>query len=91
MAKSTGNIARVGELLVPASRRGRCGYALISVHYRAALNHSEESLAAAAAAVERLDAASPRSGRTGRSGRRPDAARRSTPLARRSGRRSMTT
>ena len=31
--------------------------ALISVHYRAALNHSDESLAAAGAALERLDAA----------------------------------
>ena len=31
-------------------------YSLLSVHYRAALNYTDESLAAAAAAVERLDA-----------------------------------
>ena len=31
-------------------------YSLISVHYRVGLNHSDESLSAAAAAVERLDA-----------------------------------
>ena len=31
-------------------------YALIAVHYRASLNHSDESLAAAAAALSRLDA-----------------------------------
>ena len=57
MAKSIGNIARVAELLSTASPRAALRYALISVHYRAALNHSEDSLAAAAAALERLDAA----------------------------------
>ena len=31
--------------------------ALISVHYRASLSHSDDSLAAAAAAIDRLDAA----------------------------------
>ena len=45
-----------------AARRRRVGpgaprCALISVHYRAPLNHSDESLAASAAALDRLDAA----------------------------------
>ena len=57
MAKSTGNIARVGDLLEAGVSPRALRLALISVHYRAGLNHSDESLAAAAAAVERLDAA----------------------------------
>jgi cysteinyl-tRNA synthetase len=57
MAKSTGNIARVGELLALGIAPRALRYALISVHYRAPLNYSEESLGAAASAVERLDAA----------------------------------
>jgi cysteinyl-tRNA synthetase len=56
MAKSTGNIARVGELLEAGVSPRALRYALISVHYRAPLNYSDESLAAAAAALERLDA-----------------------------------
>jgi cysteinyl-tRNA synthetase len=57
MAKSTGNIARVGELLDAGVSPRALRYALIAVHYRAPLNWSDESLAAATAAVERLDAA----------------------------------
>ena len=57
MAKSTGNIARVGEVLAAGVSPRALRLALISVHYRAALNHSDESLAAAGAALERLDAA----------------------------------
>jgi cysteinyl-tRNA synthetase len=57
MAKSTGNIARVGQLLDAGVSPRALRYALISVHYRAALNHSDASLAAAGAALERLDAA----------------------------------
>jgi cysteinyl-tRNA synthetase len=57
MAKSTGNIARVGDLLALGISARALRYALISVHYRAPLSYSEESLGAAAAAVERLDAA----------------------------------
>ncbi|MFL5675992.1 MAG: cysteine--tRNA ligase [Chloroflexota bacterium] len=57
MAKSTGNIARVGEVLASGISARALRLALISVHYRAALNHSPESLAAAGAAVDRLDAA----------------------------------
>jgi cysteinyl-tRNA synthetase len=56
MAKSTGNIARVGEVLETGVDPRALRYALISVHYRAALNYTPDSLAAAAAAVERLDA-----------------------------------
>jgi cysteinyl-tRNA synthetase len=56
MAKSKGNIARVRELLDAGYSARALRYSLISVHYRAALNHTEESLGAAAAAVERLDA-----------------------------------
>ncbi len=56
MAKSTGNIARVSDLLEAGVSPRALRYALISVHYRQAMSYSEESLAAAAAAVERLDA-----------------------------------
>ena len=56
MAKSTGNIARVSDLLAAGVSPRALRYALIAVHYRAALNHSDESLAAAAAALARLDA-----------------------------------
>jgi cysteinyl-tRNA synthetase len=56
MAKSSGNIARVRDLLEAGHSPRAVRYSLISVHYRVGLNHSDESLAAAAAAVERLDA-----------------------------------
>jgi cysteinyl-tRNA synthetase len=57
MAKSTGNIARVSEVLASGVSARALRLALINVHYRATLNHSNESLAAAGAALERLDAA----------------------------------
>jgi cysteinyl-tRNA synthetase len=57
MAKSSGSIARVGELIAGGVSPRALRYALISVHYRAPLNYSEASLTAAAAAVARLDAA----------------------------------
>jgi cysteinyl-tRNA synthetase len=57
MAKSAGNIARVGELLDGGVPARALRYALIAVHYRAPLNWSDDSLAAATAALERLDAA----------------------------------
>jgi cysteinyl-tRNA synthetase len=57
MAKSTGNIARVGELLAAGVSPRALRLALISVHYRAGLNYSDESLTASAAALDRLDAA----------------------------------
>ena len=56
MAKSTGNIARVGEVLETGVDPRALRYALIAVHYRAGLNYTPDSLAAAAAAVDRLDA-----------------------------------
>jgi cysteinyl-tRNA synthetase len=56
MAKSTGNIARVSDLLEAGVSPRALRYALIAVHYRSQLNYSDESLAAAGAAVERLDA-----------------------------------
>jgi cysteinyl-tRNA synthetase len=56
MAKSTGNIANVGELLDAGVSPRALRLALISVHYRAGLSHSDESLAASTAALERLDA-----------------------------------
>jgi len=56
MAKSTGNIARVSDLLEAGVSPRALRYALVSVHYRQAMSYSEESLGAAAAAVERLDA-----------------------------------
>jgi cysteinyl-tRNA synthetase len=57
MAKSTGNIARVGDLLDAGVSARALRYALIAVHYRAPLNYSDESLPAATAALERLEAA----------------------------------
>ena len=57
MAKSSGNIARVGDLLTAGVSPRALRLALISVHYRAGLNHSDESLAASGAALDRLDTA----------------------------------
>jgi len=56
MAKSTGNIARVADLIAAGVSPRALRYALTSVHYRAPLNWSDDSLPAAAAAVERVDA-----------------------------------
>jgi cysteinyl-tRNA synthetase len=56
MAKSTGNIARVGELVAAGVSPRALRYALLSVHYRAPLNYTDESLPAASAAIERIDA-----------------------------------
>ena len=56
MAKSVGNIARVSDLLAGGVSARALRFALLSVHYRAPLNYSDDSLAAAAAAVERIDA-----------------------------------
>jgi cysteinyl-tRNA synthetase len=55
MAKSTGNISRVAEMLEAGISPRALRYALIAVNYRQALEYSPESLAAAGAAVERLD------------------------------------
>src|SRR4051794_16428422 len=55
MAKRTGNIARVTELLATGVSARVLRLALVSVHYRAPLNYSDETLTAAAAALDRLD------------------------------------
>ena len=57
MAKSTGNIARVGDLLDSGVSGRALRYALIAVHYRAPLNYGDETLAAASAALDRLESA----------------------------------
>jgi cysteinyl-tRNA synthetase len=56
MAKSTGNIHRVADLLEAGVSPRALRYALISVHYRQALEFGDASLDAAGAAIERLDA-----------------------------------
>ncbi len=55
MARRVGNIARVTDLLDAGISPRALRYALISVHYRQALEYSEASFAAAGAAVDRLD------------------------------------
>jgi len=56
MARRTGNFERVADLIEQGVSMRALRYALISVHYRAPLNWSEDSLPAAAAAIERVDA-----------------------------------
>ena len=56
MAKSEGNIARVADLLAAGTSPRALRYALLAAHYRTGLNFSDDSLSAATAAVERLDA-----------------------------------
>jgi cysteinyl-tRNA synthetase len=55
MAKSTGNIARVSELLEAGASPRAIRYALISVHYRQSMSYNDDALPAAAAALDRLD------------------------------------
>ncbi len=56
MAKSAGNINRVADLLATGVSPRALRYALIAVHYRQGLDYTDDSLEAAAAAIERLDA-----------------------------------
>jgi cysteinyl-tRNA synthetase len=56
MAKSSGNIARVGEVLGSGVSPRALRFALISAHYRAVLSFGEDSLTAASSAIDRLDA-----------------------------------
>jgi cysteinyl-tRNA synthetase len=56
MAKSTGNIARVGETLAGGVSARALRLALISAHYRMSLSFGDDSLASAGSAVDRLDA-----------------------------------
>ena len=55
MAKSTGNIARVAELLEAGASPRALRYVLIAVHYRQGLDYNETALEAAGAALDRLD------------------------------------
>jgi cysteinyl-tRNA synthetase len=54
MAKRTGNLARPGDVYADGASARALRYALLAAHYRAPLEFSTESLAAASAAVERL-------------------------------------
>jgi cysteinyl-tRNA synthetase len=56
MAKSVGNIARVGETLEKGVSPRALRLALLSAHYRMALSFGDDSLAAASSAIDRLDA-----------------------------------
>jgi cysteinyl-tRNA synthetase len=56
MAKSIGNIARIGETLESGISARALRLALISAHYRAPLTFGDDSLQAASSAVDRLDA-----------------------------------
>jgi cysteinyl-tRNA synthetase len=56
MAKSTGNITRVAELLEAGVSPRAVRYALIAVHYRQGPDYTDSSLEAAEAALGRLDA-----------------------------------
>ena len=55
MAKSTGNITRVAELLEAGVSPRAIRYVLIAVHYRQGPDYTEASLEAAEAALGRLD------------------------------------
>ena len=56
MAKSTGNIARVADVLARGVSPRALRLALISAHYRMALSFGDDSLQAASSAIDRLDA-----------------------------------
>jgi cysteinyl-tRNA synthetase len=55
MARRTGNIERVADVLGTGLSPRALRYALLAVHYRQGLEFSDASLAAAGAALERLD------------------------------------
>src|SRR6185295_12656412 len=54
MAKRTGNLARPSEVYEAGTSPRALRYLLLAAHYRASLEFTPESLAAASAAVERL-------------------------------------
>jgi cysteinyl-tRNA synthetase len=56
MARRVGNIAKVADLLAEGVSPRALRYALIRVHYRQGLDYTEDTLAEAGAAIERLDA-----------------------------------
>ncbi len=55
MARSVGNIAEPAALFARGFSPRALRYALIAVHYRASLSYTDDSLAAASAALDRLD------------------------------------
>ena len=55
MARRVGNIERVAELLDGGVSPRALRYALLTVHYRQALEYTDGSIAAAGAAIDRLD------------------------------------
>ena len=55
MARRVGNIERVAELLDAGVSPRALRYALLSVHYRQALEYTDGSITAAGAAIDRLD------------------------------------
>ena len=57
MAKRSGNFARPADIYASGTSPQALRYALMATHYRSPLDFSEQSLAAAAAAVERLSTA----------------------------------
>ncbi|MEX1295176.1 MAG: cysteine--tRNA ligase [Candidatus Limnocylindrales bacterium] len=57
MAKSSGNIARPADLYEAGISPRALRYALLATHYRSPLEFSDDSLAAAAGAVERINTA----------------------------------
>lgn len=57
MAKRTGRVARPSDVYASGASPRALRYLLLSAHYRASLDFTEASLAAASAAVERLAAA----------------------------------
>ena len=56
MAKSTGNVDRVGDVLGRGVSARALRLALISAHYRMAFSFGDDSLVAASSAIDRLDA-----------------------------------
>src|SRR4051812_3492306 len=56
MARRVGNIARVADLLAEGVSPRALRYALIAVHYRQAMEYTADVVAAAASAIDRLDA-----------------------------------
>jgi cysteinyl-tRNA synthetase len=57
MAKSVGNIARPGDLYEAGISPHALRYALLATHYRSPLEFSDQALAAATGAIERLNTA----------------------------------
>ncbi len=68
MSKSLGNFYTLGDVLEKGGNRRSVRYLMLSVHYRQKLNFTFESLAAASAALKRVDDMCFRLGGTGEQG-----------------------